>query len=444
MNKFNIDQQRAIEHSVGPALIIAGPGSGKTTVIIQRIARLTQKEHILPRHILAITFTKAAAEEMENRYVRLTGIKSEDNGKERVTFGTFHSVFLSALKKYVKDFTPRLASHNESLKILKHVVSAIYPDKTYTADYYSELLSSISKKKNSTIGNCEDFFGSDQLKRIISEYDSLLHASGLIDFDDMLLLMLRLIKRDERVLYELRNSFRYLILDEFQDINKLQFEIIKLIGAPNNNVFAVGDDDQSIYGFRGSDPSIMLSFKNYYHDAEIITLRTNYRSDETIVNASLKLIAHNKNRYKKELKAARSGGKGIDIRGFYGLEECAHHIILDIKGHCGDKTYAVLFRTHRAGTKAAAIIAANDLFREGNISLMTFHASKGLEFDVVYIIEAMDKITPGINRCITELEEERRMFYVAMTRAKEELHIFYTKNFYNTFRKRSRFINEID
>lgn len=442
MNKFNIDQQRAIEHTGGPALIIAGPGSGKTTVIIQRIARLTQKENVLPRHILAITFTKAAAEEMENRYVRLTGFKCE--GKDRVTFGTFHSVFLSVLKKYLKDFTPRLASHNESLVILKHAVSKIYPDKAYTADYYSELLSRISKKKNSTIGNYEDSSGSDQLKRIISEYDSLMHASGLIDFDDMLLLMLRLIKRDEHVLYELRNTFRYLILDEFQDINKLQFEIIKLIGAPNNNVFAVGDDDQSIYGFRGSDPSIMLSFKKIYNAAEFITLRTNYRSEETIVNASLKLIAHNKNRYKKELKAARSGGKGIDIRSFYGFEECAHHIILDIKGYCGDKTCAVLFRTHRAGSKAAAIIAASDLFREGNISLMTFHASKGLEFDVVYIIEAMDRITPGISRSAAELEEERRMFYVAMTRAKEELHIFYTKNFYNTIRKRSRFINEID
>ena len=441
MKKFNTEQLTAIEHTDGPALVLAGPGSGKTTVITNRIASLVAVERINPESILAVTFTRAAADEMKLRYEALIKGMGICEADSHVTFGTFHSIFLGILKQYLRDFSIRLADQAECSRLIKAVFRKLYPDMRPTSDYFGALLSAVSRLKNGLHHN--DAKHNEYLAGIAAEYERALREAGLIDYDDMLLLCLRLIKKDSRVLSELQKRFRYITVDEFQDINMLQFEIVRLIAGRRQNIFAVGDDDQSIYGFRGSEPSVMLSFSSYFNDPSLIFLNTNYRSDEKIVRAALSLISHNKNRYKKKLKAVKSGGKDIDIRSFDGEEETAAFIIRRLENMDADCSAAILFRTHRAGSLTAGLIVKSGITVWKNISLMSFHASKGLEFDVVYIIGAIEHITPGNVRSRDELEEERRMFYVAMTRARSELHIFYTKSFYNTQSKKTRFINEI-
>lgn len=310
MSKFNTDQILAIHHRDGPALIIAGPGSGKTTVMTNRIVYLIDECGVSPDNILAVTFTRAAAEEMKGRFLKLSsstlvenstngiseGISKNNQPSSEVSFGTFHSIFLKILKTYTNTSNIRLADNNERIDILKSLLFEHYADIRPTGDFLLSLISEFSCIKNGV----KKWNGEHIAGRLLPEYDRAMHKKGLIDFDDMLLLCLRLLKNDQGLLKLLRNKYRYIMLDEFQDINRLQFEIIRLLAYPLNNLFAVGDDDQSIYRFRGSDPSIMLSFSQFYSNYRHIILKTNYRSDSSIVNSALKLIAYNKFRYKKK------------------------------------------------------------------------------------------------------------------------------------------------
>ncbi len=453
MSKFNTDQRLAIHHRDGPALIIAGPGSGKTTVMTNRIVYLIDECGVSPDNILAVTFTRAAAEEMKGRFLKLSsstlvenstndtseGISKNNQTSSEVSFGTFHSIFLKILKTYTNTSNIRLADNNERIDILKSLLFEHYADIRPTGDFLLSLISEFSCIKNGV-----KKWDRDKLSgKLLPEYDRAMHKKGLIDFDDMLLLCLRLLKKDRRLLNLLRDKYKYIMLDEFQDINRLQFEIIRLLAHPLNNLFAVGDDDQSIYRFRGSDPSIMLSFSQFYSNYRHIILKTNYRSDSSIVNSALKLIAYNKFRYKKNLTAFNREKGYIDIRCFKNIVCEADALRNSIYEENPEISIAILFRTHRAGVIAKRLLDEDAGLRDRNISLMTFHASKGLEFDIVYIINAIESISPG-NVCnAEELEEERRMFYVAVTRAKHKLHIFYTKSYYNTQSKRSRFVYEL-
>lgn len=430
MPDFNSDQLSAIHLKDGPSLIIAGPGSGKTTVIVHRIAFLTENFGIPESEILAITFTKAAALEMETRYLKQTKEEETD-----VEFGTMHSVFLNILKTYFKDFkaelvSPKIAS--ESLKKVYFNEYGILPGMDLCAD----LINKISSYKNGKLRRDET------LKKIAKAYDRIIHSQGLLDFDDMIILCLKALKSNPYILERVRSKYRYIIVDEFQDLNFLQFEALKLISAPLNNIFAVGDDDQSIYAFRGAQPSIMLSFADRFEGTRFIRLVINYRCDFNIVRHASKLISKNKSRYKKKLQANSTSPGKIMTKGFSSCEETAARIIEELRLLDPDLSAAILYRTHRSGDKICRLLMQNEELKKREFHMMTFHASKGREFDMVFIVEANEGVSPAQCETLDEMEEERRMFYVAMTRARHFLHIYYTKGTHNKHVKKSRFIKE--
>lgn len=436
MSRFNEQQLTAIKHFSGPAMVIAGPGSGKTTVITNRIRYLIFERKIPPEQLLVITFTAAAAEEMRSRYLKLCDLTGT-----KVTFGTFHSVFLQFLIRYSGFSKFRLASAEESVSILRSVFQKHHPDRNYTSDFFEHLLGSISRFKNG-LGTSDPF-----LRDIVLEYDRLLHAGQLMDFDDMLTCCLQMLKSDPSVLESLRSEYRFLMVDEFQDINPVQFECVRLLAAPSDNLFVVGDDDQSIYAFRGSDPGIMLSFRKYYPKVRFLELLYNYRSSETIVQSASRVIRHNKKRYAKEFRPMNQGGARVLVRSFYDMEEEANVIAAEI-AHLPDevKSVGILFRKHRdalAVRKAVGTKVKDGSICRKEISFLTFHSSKGLEFDVVYMINVQEQEPRHGEEPAAFYEEERRLFYVAMTRARRILHISYTKYHYNKRHKKSRFLKEI-
>ncbi len=445
---FNKDQLRGIRHRTGPAMVIAGPGSGKTTVITNRVRYLIESGTVRPCEILVITFTVAAAAEMKSRYLRLCSdspsLALQRQDYTQVTFGTFHSVFYRFLRSIPEYAALRLAEGTECIDILRRIMQRLCPGNNYTSDYYTYLLNRISVIKNTE--NVHAASEADIVHRIIGIYQAEMLRNGLIDFDDMLLLFNERLKNDKAFLDALRKRFRFVMIDEFQDINRVQFEAVRMLAAPLNNIFAVGDDDQSIYAFRGSDPSIMLKFKEFYPGAQYIELFTNYRSSKRIIKASSRLISHNRDRYAKQFRAVNSSDMKLGMRSFRTQAEEAAWVAADIMRRSRElNTVGILYRTHRTGAlvkRAISEMTGSSHYELPHISLMSFHASKGLEFDAVYIISANEGITPSKTASASELEEERRLFYVAMTRAKQYLHISDTDYIYNRAQTRSRFVRE--
>ncbi len=294
---LNHTQMQAVCHENGPCMVLAGPGSGKTTVITARVRAMIHEKGIPAEHILVITFTRAAAAEMKARF-----LKAEELNGTAVTFGTFHSVFLKVLRNHYDLPDSALASERRKRKVLSQIV----PQTGTGADLVGILLSEISFVKNS-LQDPAAFHsrvpGAD-FAAIYERYEQAMRRSGLLDYDDILMRTLELFRTEESALDRCRERFRYMLIDEFQDVNPLQYEIVKLLCVPQNNLFVVGDDDQSIYSFRSADPKIMLHFKEDYPETKMITLDVNYRCAKSIVAASSKLIRKNKARYPKDLKAA--------------------------------------------------------------------------------------------------------------------------------------------
>ena len=261
---YNKSQQQAIRHKDGPMLVLAGPGSGKTAVITQRTKQLIEYENIDPSNILVITFTRAAAQEMKQRFLALTGEE-----RTKVTFGTFHAIFFMVLK---------LAYHFDSGNIISEEQRYQFMREILLEHFYSS--------------SC----GEEIFRKIYREYDERLKRNRLIDFDDMLTYTYDLFSQRKDILSAWQKKYRYILIDEFQDINLIQWKIMCMLAAPENNLFVVGDDDQSIYRFRGSKPEIMLGFQKIYPQAKIVNLEVNYRCEPPIVEAAMRLIAHNGNR----------------------------------------------------------------------------------------------------------------------------------------------------
>ena len=433
-------------------MVLAGPGSGKTTVIVNRIQALISTG-TGPEQILVITFTRAAAKEMEERYQRAAG-KSRMGSP---VFGTFHSVFFSILKKHCGFSGSNIVTPSLQKAIIRKVLSDPALPLVYTDDIAELLLSEVSRIKNS--GGPERaggprFLEPESFFRFYRSYDRALRSMGQLDFDDMLLLCLRLFEEKPQVLLEERRRFRYFLVDEFQDINALQYRILRLMAYPGNNLFIVGDDDQSIYGFRGSDPGIMLGFPRDYPKSRTLLLGLNYRSGRQIIEASGTLIGHNRNRFKKKLSPGSSRESGVFIRE-YETEEAEYRGFLRLlleqrSGGVPLGEVAALGRTNGDLLRLTEFLKERGIPYRGKseegegLRMMTFHGSKGLEFDHVFILNANEGVTPHKKNGKGEaLEEERRMFYVAMTRARKNLHILYTKSRYNRTQKRSRFVTEL-
>lgn len=345
---YNDSQLQAIHHYRGACMTLAGPGSGKTAVITERTRNLITEYHVNPANILVITFTKAAAVEMRTRFEQLMGEKHYP-----VTFGTFHAVYFSILKHAYHYNAGNIIREEQKYALMKEIVTRHHLEYEDEAEFISAVSGEISMLKNTGIAvanyystNCAE----GVFRKIYSEYHEYLYQHKLIDFDDMLVYTYELFSERKDILSAWQKKYRYILIDEFQDINKIQYDIVKMLAAPENNLFVVGDDDQSIYRFRGAKPEIMLHFPDDYPEGKQILLDTNYRSQSNIVDASLNLISYNKERFPKDIKAAVEAENSVEFAVFQTQREQNLRIIRDIEErleHGGSyQEFAVLFRTN--------------------------------------------------------------------------------------------------
>lgn len=312
-------QRRAIYHNTGPALVLAGPGSGKTTVITHRINTLIDHYHVDPSNILVITFTKAAATEMKERFLKLS-----DNRNTAVAFGTFHAVYFTILK-HSYHYQSDCIIHPEKQAALIQEILAPYELETEDEnELVQQVLSEVSQVKNGRL-SIEEFQSmacpENTFRKVYSSYQHILKKKRLIDFDDMLLNCYALLTDRADILAAWQNKYRYILIDEFQDINQVQFDVIACIAEKYRNIFVVGDDDQSIYGFRGSKPKIMRNFENVYPEAVRMELVENYRSGKKIVSAASSVIGHNADRFFKNIVSANGRRGSVEIHEVCRLED---------------------------------------------------------------------------------------------------------------------------
>lgn len=363
-NDLNEAQRKAVMHGEGPMLVLAGPGSGKTYTISKRISYLIEHKGVDPRNILVITFTREAAMNMQGRF-RATQQKGYP-----VNFGTFHAIFYQIIKRSGCLQTDTVLTDSDKKRIIIPILKDYMREadaNIYIADDIlwedaSRCLSAIGYYKNT--GNKEKAAmlsgelyrqGFDKLLKL---YEEKRGRSGKLDFDDMLYQCQQLLENHKDILHMWQEKFTYLLVDEMQDINPRQYSIIKLLAGERRNLFVVGDDDQSIYGFRGSEPSLMRRFLEDYPDCEKVLLDTNYRSRPEIVEASLKVIGENKDRFSKRLKAAKKSmyvsagqelvGATVKIRHMIDKREQYHAIAEQLKNLTKEQLdhSAILFRTN--------------------------------------------------------------------------------------------------
>ncbi len=343
----NQKQEEAICHFKGPCMVVAPPGSGKTYVITKRIQNLITKYHVSPENILVITFTKAAALEMKERF-----LQAMEGAYGPVTFGTFHAVFFQILKHAYHYSREDILAEDEKSQIFRELIQFHDFEGEDAEEWAQKFMAEISCFKNS--GKTQEEYKAVSMEKqlfdeIYDKYEKRLRAMRKLDFDDMLLHCQELFTKRKDILSLWQNKFSFILIDEFQDINPVQFQVISMLAKPEDNLFIVGDDDQSIYGFRGSSPEIMLSFPKYYKNVKQISLEYNYRSQSCIVEGALKVIVHNKNRFPKNFQAVKEKGREIEIQEFEDrLEEHEElaNMIENYKKEGGKYSdIAVLFRT---------------------------------------------------------------------------------------------------
>jgi len=352
---FSEAQERAIAHKDGPAMVLAGPGSGKTLVITQRTKYLIDAYQINPREILVITFTKAAAQEMQGRFQAICG-------RGGVTFGTFHAVFFGILKHAYHYTAANVMSEDTRMKLIRELYAqcsasaALDASNMETeADTISGIAAEISAVKNEHI-SLEHYYArscsEDLFRAIYSRYEEAHRQQRLLDFDDMLTYTWELLTQREDILHAWQDRWHYILVDEFQDINLLQYEILRLLAAPRNNLFIVGDDDQSIYRFRGAKPEIMLNFPNDYPQTETILLDQNFRSTGKVVGGALRVIEENRHRFSKKIRYVRPEGAPIDIREFQDPDHESLYLVQQIRKRTEEENIpyqdlAILVRTNQ-------------------------------------------------------------------------------------------------
>ncbi len=556
----NEKQALAIEHFTGPCLVIAGPGSGKTKCLVERVSHLIFAHNISPEKILVLTFSKDAADEMKARFVKQSSLRGK-----MPFFGTFHSFFFSVLKDELGLNSHYILPHNEALKLIKKVClnRKVFIENSDLQNVLKEISCCINK--DIAPEEFESKLLNTKFAQVFYDYRREKEACRMIDFDDMQMKVYELFLQKEKILKKWQKRFEFVLVDEVQDINKPQFLIMKLLVKPHQNLFAVGDDDQSIYAFRGAVPGIVHSFPNEFLNLKIIVLDVNYRSHKRIVAVSSRFIAHNKNRFEKEYKSFsdangvvkyfqfdneqkeceyifneiikaegetigvlyRNNREGLLLSRFlerkeicYFAKECfsyqsQNEILNDVISFLGDyyhvednhcksnfklhlqedafvpNSYGSLFnmfrkawgyenylkekygrdsmqfeeclyylseiqcllKSYQKNTNILDVLRdlkklkmkenfRTDVKSDARVFLYTYHGSKGLEFDRVFCINVNEGIVPGV-LCSEDLEEERRMFYVAITRAKHNLSVCCIKNRGGKSLSPSEFINEM-
>lgn len=351
---LNDKQQEAVYYTDGPLLILAGAGSGKTRVLTHRIAYLIEEKGVNPWNILAITFTNKAAGEMRDRVDKLVGF-----GSESVWVSTFHSMCVRILRRHIGllgyDTNFTIYDADDQKTLMRDICKLLQIDMKRLKE--RAILSAVSRAKNELI-TAEDFrlqAGGDYLERktadAYAEYEKQLRANNALDFDDLLTKTVQLFHTQEDVLATYQNRFRYIMVDEYQDTNTVQFELVRLLASGFRNLCVVGDDDQSIYKFRGANIKNILNFEEFFADAKVIKLEQNYRSTGNILDAANGVIRNNNGRKAKYLWTENERGGKIELRQFDTSFDEAEYIISAIKEHVnnGDCTYnsnAVLYRTN--------------------------------------------------------------------------------------------------
>ena len=327
---FNKSQIQAISHMDGPAMVLAGPGSGKTTVITHRIKNLIEKAEVRPENILVVTFTKAAAISMQKRFSTLM-----NGGKgQLVTFGTFHSVFYKILRKSRRYKATEILSERQKTDYIREIIGRYDISSNDISELSQNIINDIGNIKGNML-NAQEYEPScckkEDFIKVYNAYNLELKKDGKMDFDDILRECYLLLCENHTILEQWRELYKYILIDEFQDINRIQMNIIELLASPLNNIFVVGDDDQSIYGFRGARPEIMIEFKDYYPEAELIVLDVNYRSTQSIINVAGRVIENNKTRLDKCAHANNDKDFQPDIRKFRNQVEELKFVVSKIK-----------------------------------------------------------------------------------------------------------------
>ena len=345
---LNQAQIEAIAHKDGPCMVLAGPGSGKTTVITNRIKHLIEKHKVKPEEILVITFSKAASKEMRDRFHALWEGKNAP-----VTFGTFHGIYYGILKWAYKLTSENIFSDEQKYQLLQRVVERMNLDIDDEKDFLQGIVGEISNIKNNYIKlyeyqskNCDE----DTFRKIYQTYEAERKRLKKIDFDDMLVLTYELFQKRPDILKAWQAKYKYILIDEFQDINKVQYDVIRMLAEPENNLFIVGDDNQTIYQIRGARPEIMLNFPKDYPETRQIILDVNYRSTKTIVNGAGRVIKQNRKRYPKQIITTNEQGMNVHVQEVrHPIEESKYvlkEIQKELKSGLSPNEIAILFRTN--------------------------------------------------------------------------------------------------
>ena len=351
--KKNSAQEKAILHNQGPMMLLAGPGSGKTTTMTKRVKALLEYYQVNPARILVVTFTKSAAREMKERFEKLCQESGLTQNYKQVTFGTFHGVFYGILRHAYGLTGKNIISEERRYDMLRELVYRQKIEVEDEKEFFEGLVQEISEVKNSRIPlehyyskNCPD----EVFRSLYTSYVTTCRQSRLLDFDDMLLYCYDLLTQRQDILAGWQKKFQYILVDEFQDINKLQYDIVKMLAAPENNLFIVGDDDQSIYAFRGAKPEIMMNFPKDFPSVQTELLSVNYRSTKEIVDAAGRVIAWNKRRFQKKIQTENEQGNPLVVKAFQnGKEEELYLKDCLVNAHeqgCPYEEMAVLYRTN--------------------------------------------------------------------------------------------------
>ena len=356
--KLNSSQKRAVAHLSGPMMVLAGPGSGKTSVIVERISYLIEEGKVAPGHILVVTFSRAAAKEMKERFLAKTGETRTD-----VTFGTFHGVFFGILVQAYHLTAANILTEKEKNAILRELAMEACPELAAEGDFLEDVQREISTVKENRIdpehyysASCPD----EVFRKLFHGYTSCLNEKRKLDFDDMLLYSYRLFVTRPDILKSWQEKFTYILVDEFQDINHLQYDIIRMLAEPERNLFVVGDDDQSIYHFRGARPEIMLQFGKEYPEAAQVLLDVNYRCPGNVLETSMRLIGHNRKRFQKKLETPNPSGERVSSMAFETPAEQFRFVVKALrermeKGENLSDT-ALLFRTNQEAEELVRIL----------------------------------------------------------------------------------------
>ena len=456
LDKLNEPQAAAARHKDGPLLILSGAGSGKTRVITHRIAYMLAEHGIAPENILAVTFTKKAAQEMKQRLSELIG-----NRSRRLQVSTFHSLCNRILQENINliGYNPYFTIYGPGTQWI--LIDGIMNTLDSPMNDPEEVLTEISNAKNQFVGP-EDYakvFSDESVAQIYAEYQKELRRDNAVDFDDLIKYSVEIFESNGKVLADYQDRFQYIMVDEYQDTNPSQYKLINMLAQKHQNLCVVGDDDQSIYGFRGADVTNLLNFEIDYPNAKVLKLEQNYRSTQTIVKAANSIIQNNVKRKAKHSWTKNNRGEPIITYEAGDTYDEADYVLRHIQEYVTSgysySDCAVLYRINSQASvfedlfKASGIpckIVGDSGFyeRADAVSMMTVHGSKGLEFPIVFLVGVQEGLMPHREASDSaEVEEERRLCYVGVTRAEKILHISWAPARDGQPAKKSRFVDEI-